>query len=116
MTIVKLGNCYESSWKLHSKKYPVLVHGIVTGSAGKIKGKKFGHAWLEFENGISFCYDAELDQLFPLELYYRAGKIEYTRKYSLWLAVKESTIHGTYGPWDSKIFKVDDKTLKELKN
>jgi len=108
---MKKGKCYESAYKAMCKKYPILVHGIVTGTMEPIKGKKFGHAWLEYddENGIRWCFDTESGKHIPQVLYYHVGNVEYTSKYDVKTALIESLRVSTYGPWDDKIFNVDDE-------
>jgi len=116
METLEIGNCYYSAYNNMGGKYPILVHGIVTGTKGKLEGLEYGHAWLEFErDGIEWCYDSETDKEFPKVLFYRVGNVEYTKKYTPMEAVVESLKFGHYGPWDKKIFDVDDETLKLLR-
>ncbi len=111
---MKLGNRYENSVNLlYRVGNPwVLVHGIVTGTSGIIKGMKYGHAWLE-HNGI--VLDVEQNATGKQSEYYELGQIEYCKKYSLSEMRSQLLINETFGPWDEIIFAADTKAWEILK-
>ncbi len=119
----RTGNCYQTagdfiigihlagkvpSWMAEGSVR--LAHGEVTGQ-DKLEGVKFGHAWVEFQckDGHDWALDTELDQTFPLGLYYSlarlpdpppAGKLH---RYNIDAAIEKLREHGHYGPWDLEV-------------
>ena len=112
------GNCYEQTLELlvqnMGKQNVRVVHGYPRLLAGKHKGKKFGHAWLEFEETLELSFPITLryclDRLKPEEpllqaLYYHVGRIDasectrYTAREAL--ALIRTTGHS--GPWHDKV-------------
>ena len=119
LTTEVLGDCYGSAWnecqygktasgigdalkKAGARNHEILlVHGYPTVSAGKNKGKKMGHAWVEV--GGDLVVDHE--RIVPAGLYYSTGRIDpkhaskYTREESMRHAMKLRT----YGPFSHKV-------------
>ena len=102
------GQCYKAAYSAQLNTLDaVLVHGIVTPLAGELKGKSYGHAWIELKSK----HDVEvIDPSLPIgrqrhskETYYLLGGINYTKKYTLDETVDIVLKFKNYGPWDSKI-------------
>jgi len=80
-----------------------LVHGYVTGQ-GKVEGKRFVHAWVEYGNKV---YDFSNGGSYVLDRkgYYAAGRVdeknssEY-RTYNQDQTVKKILSTKHWGPWD----------------
>lgn len=72
------GNCYEDCLHLLCE-HPtwILVHGFPCLADGPDKGKRYGHAWMEYElMGITWCLDhLHQDMPIPAALFYHVGKI-----------------------------------------
>ena len=88
-----------------------LAHGIVTGTGGNVKGKKYGHAWLEMKDAL--VIDTEQNVTLPKDRYYQIGNIDSSKvklydfqEVSQWLQKS-----GTYGPWELDMPK-DEKELQ----
>ena len=103
-----LGDCFEvaATWvayaSLHDDpKETVLVHGIVAGTGGSIKGIRYCHAWVEVGDHVvdlSCGRDIKLEK----DLYYIIGQISpekvvrYKRE-----EVKDRLFKSEhYGPWE----------------
>lgn len=104
----KKGSCYRDSWHIllaNFKKVPSLrlVHGYPILSKGRNKGKRYGHAWVEFKDaGSAFVIDHRFQKtLFDKTLYYRSGKIreKHCSRYTVRQAVRQTEKTGHYGPW-----------------
>jgi hypothetical protein len=109
-----LGDCYEVAGRMaimglskapNGEKFlgkPMVVHGEVEGQ-GKIKGLRYGHAWVEDD---VYVYDFSNGKNLMLlkEVYYYLGKINQDKpklyKYSFLEARKKMLETGDYGPWD----------------
>jgi hypothetical protein len=109
-----LGDCYEVAGRMailglskapNGEKFlgkPMVVHGEVEGQ-GKIKGLRYGHAWVEDD---VYVYDFSNGKSLMLlkEVYYYLGKINQDKpklyKYSFLEARKKMLETGDYGPWD----------------
>ena len=81
---------------------PMVVHGEVEGQ-GKIKGIRYGHAWIEDD---VYVYDFSNGRNLMLlkEVYYYLGKIIQDKpklyKYTFRQAREKMIETGEYGPWD----------------
>ena len=125
----KLGDCYEYAfdsivgnpgqksrlevWLDENYALPAsrreifLVHGMVTGEVGRVKGRRYGHAWCEVRVDKKwFAVDCgtsvQLFRLFPRRLYYSAGQIKASecQRYEVVEACKRAVACNHYGPWD----------------
>jgi len=98
------GQCYRQAYTEQLNRPDVkLVHGIVNPLVGELKGKSYGHAWLETKTEV---IDPSLPigrQKYPKERYYMLGGIEYTRKYDLDQTLEQVQVEKNYGPWDDTI-------------
>ena len=110
----KLGDCYEVAGRMailglskapNGEKFlgnPMVVHGEVEGQ-GKIKGTRYGHAWIEDD---VYVYDFSNGRNLMLlkEVYYYLGKIIQDKpklyKYTFRQAREKMIETGEYGPWD----------------
>lgn len=110
----KLGDCYEVAGRMailglskapNGEKFlgnPKVVHGEVEGQ-GKIKGIRYGHAWIEDD---VYVYDFSNGRNLMLlkEVYYYLGKIIQDKpklyKYTFRQAREKMIETGEYGPWD----------------
>ena len=111
------GKCFinTATAVLEGRTDCTVCHGVVTGTAEKVLGVKYPHAWLEVEIDlteiggatIAVCVDTthKLGPL-PVSYYYQVGKIDpesvirYTPE-----QVKEMCIrHETYGPWHESLW------------
>ena len=110
----KLGDCYEVAGRMailglskapNGENFlgnPMLVHGEVEGQ-GKIKGLRYGHAWVEDD---VYVYDFSNGKNLMLlkEVYYYLGKINQDKpklyKYSFLEARQKMLQTGDFGPWD----------------
>jgi hypothetical protein len=92
------GNCYESAfmWVYENTGWDwVLVHGSCIGR-GPIEGVRFGHAWVEIENLV---IDTEKQVTMPKDLYYEAGQITDTHRYTRDEAIAMANKTGHFGCW-----------------
>ena len=110
----KLGDCYEVAGRMailglskapNGEMFlgnPMVVHGEVEGQ-GKIKGIRYGHAWIEDD---VYVYDFSNGRNLMLlkEVYYYLGKIIQDKpklyKYTFRQAREKMIETGEYGPWD----------------
>ena len=110
----KLGDCYEVAGRMailglskapNGEMFlgnPMVVHGEVEGQ-GKIKGTRYGHAWIEDD---VYVYDFSNGRNLMLlkEVYYYLGKIIQDKpklyKYTFRQAREKMIETGEYGPWD----------------
>jgi len=110
----KLGDCYEVAGRMailglskapNGENFlgnPMVVHGEVEGQ-GKIKGLRYGHAWIEDD---VYVYDFSNGKNLMLlkEVYYYLGKIIQDKpklyKYSFPEARQKMLKTGEFGPWD----------------
>lgn len=110
----RIGFCYMNAFRfiLVNPEW-VLVHGICVGTGGKAHNKEFGHAWAEKLTRIKvgkhwisqwWVYDSKAKQLHIRELYYLVGQVKFTKRYSLKSIKTQVEKHGTYGPWNQKIY------------
>lgn len=94
----------------------VLVHGIVTGCGSYVKGRRYGHAWLEILDigGDDFVLDLTVDRFLPKSLYYGVGNIDpdETVSYDGKTANIKMLKHRHYGPWDLDISKTDEEEIR----
>jgi hypothetical protein len=121
-----MGTCYDDCCKLvlyrnfpedANHKSILLCHGLVTGNAGIVEGRKYTHAWIEytsFETGQQMVYDATTDTTNTREWYYQCGKVRLLAAYCYDAAVREATESGTHGPWNSYIQDYDQKHNSDL--
>lgn len=99
-----LGDCYKVAWHLVTEEGAddmTLCHGEVTGTGGKARGLRYGHAWVEVD-GCAIDRSNGNDVTLKDVMYYAAGSIdeeEITR-----YTAEEARIHalrtGNYGPWE----------------
>ena len=89
-----------------------LAHGIVTGQGGAVKGKKYGHAWLEIKDAV--VHDCEAGATLIKNDYYKKGNIDpaTVKLYDFqdvryWISKEE-----TYGPWELEMPE-DEKELQK---
>jgi len=113
--IERNGNCWKSAFECLLKPplpvgldfEPVLVHGLPTGTLGEAaKVGVYCHAWIEYPD-LNVVYDTESDVVVPRALYYKVGKIEYTKQYTVSEALALSLEFKILGPWDDKIIARD---------
>ena len=99
------GDCYCSAGRYMmsngiNNPHLFLVHGEVTGQ-GKIKGIRYGHAWLE--DGDS-CIDVSQGKhlVLPKPFYYALGGINEDKiyKYNYEEMIEKTAETGRWGPWD----------------
>lgn len=100
--------------KMKAKGSPILVHALVYGQ-GKVKGKRFPHAWVEDQDKV---YDYSNGRKIEMnkKLYYAIGKINPNekgayKKYAFSDMRKKMLSNGHYGPWelDEKLEESDSK-------
>jgi len=85
----------------------VLVHGLPTGQGGQAQlAGQYPHAWIEYHGQ---CWDPGKDDWFHKDLYYQAGEIKYTQRYTLPMVEQMLVEHETYGPWDSALLARDEE-------
>lgn len=106
------GDCYTVAAKILIdndiiKKFnflgtPYLVHAEVTGQ-GKIKGIKYGHAWVE-DDYFVYDYSNNREIILPKEFYYQLGQIKIKNgkyaKYTKNEAYENMSKYGHYGSWE----------------
>lgn len=110
----KIGDCYEVAGRMailglskapNGQMFlgkPMVVHGEVEGQ-GKIKGLRYGHAWVEDD---VYVYDFSNGKNLMLikQVYYYVGKIKQEKpkiyKYYFSQARKKMIKTGDFGPWD----------------
>lgn len=75
-----------------------LAHGTCTLTAGHLKGKASGHAWLETED-LVFDLANNRDCVHRRDVYYKVGKCRKVVRYTLAQTREMLLKHRTYGPW-----------------
>lgn len=103
------GDCYEVAGRrvLNGSDELILVHGVVTGQ-GDIEGKKFGHAWVEYQHpemGIWLVEDNSngRDITLPRDYYYDLARLDKSQmiRYRKEEVSKNILKHEHWGPWDA---------------
>lgn len=100
----KKGNCFKvaADMVLDIFMYDcVLVHGVVVGVRGSLKGKRFVHGWIEVNNAIVLDRSNNRNLCIPLSTYYENGQINENEiiRYSFRETRKLVLKHLHYGPW-----------------
>ena len=102
------GRCFELNGQaitgaLHGidRESARLVHGYPILQGGEFIGRRYSHAWIEYDAGIPMIYDAVSQQHLPQAIYFAAGEIdpELSVKYTIAEALDFMENHGTFGPW-----------------
>lgn len=103
------GDCFTVAWRLaidadEDGCEMMVCHGLPVGRGVENEGKRFWHAWCEYEmDGQWWVLDYSNDlELFALrDLYYAIGQItpEHVWRYTLEEAMRVSLVEDTYGPW-----------------
>ncbi len=119
---IEIGSCYHNALlTIFENQDWTLVHGICVLQGGPYEGNLFGHAWLEKDmNGLRLVYDPTHDAIVFAAIYYRAGEVGYTHRYSFDEARDLAVETGHSGCWDEKINTVmhgdtHEKNLKRAK-
>ena len=113
------GDCFEKNAKVFMDEFSdipsaVLVHAIVKGTAGEVKGIKFAHCFIEFGDMVA-DYSNGNDFIGRKEQYYAEGRISYTEKYTLTEVQDKIIKHEVWGGWTKEINSVMDEAYKLLK-
>lgn len=110
---VRSGDCYQAAASAIVRgglpRGTTLVHGTVTGRRGELRGRRFGHAWLEYQRDLDgrlhwLCLDVtnghEIE--LPRGAYYAIGKIdpEEVTRYDRDATLKALLDHEHFGPWE----------------
>jgi hypothetical protein len=79
---------------------PYVVHAEVAGQ-GKLKGKRFAHAWVE-DDALVYDFGNGNKGIIPKGLYYKIGEVRWIEptkyiRYSLDELMAKMDEHGTYG-------------------
>lgn len=110
----KIGDCYEVAGRMailglskapNGQMFlgkPMVVHGEVEGQ-GKIKGLRYGHAWVE-DDVYVYDFSNSKNLMLIKQVYYYLGKINQDKpkiyKYYFSQARKKMIKTGDFGPWD----------------
>lgn len=97
----RAGNCYENSYKALEDMGQfgfVLCHGVCLGWGGEIKGKRYGHAWIENENCV-----IDNGRAWSKGLYYSLVDPQHVKRFTLREMYKEALEHEHFGPWNLAI-------------
>ena len=106
------GNCYKVAGErvLVGSSDLVLVHGIVVGSGGSVKGKRYGHAWVEYMHPDAPIWVVEDNSngnstVLPRDYYYQIAQHDPSdqERYSESQAREMVFKHRTWGPWDKRL-------------
>lgn len=96
------GDCFRAAWRLMVDLGPNdglrLVHGLVVGAKGKVKGRRFPHAWVEL-NQVVLDYSNGRKFIVRRAAYYAAGKVSKTVKYTYRDGIRKACRFKHYGPW-----------------
>ena len=101
----KMGDCYPAAGRLAIEmlgdKKVILVHGMVNGQ-GMLEGKRFGHAWVEYDNRKVMDHSNGKQLEVPKDAYYALGGVkEEDNKYYLPnKAIRMMTKSMHWGPWE----------------
>ena len=105
---MSVGDCYEANGKLFmdlalgGKTGVYLVHGEVTGSGGPVKGKHFGHAWVEQGDTVLDVSNGRNVRI-SRDAYYLMGRIgENLHRYTWKQALRWMNKTEHWGPWELK--------------
>lgn len=107
----RTGECFTLTTKKMLDSVPcsgfMLVHGMPMGQGGEAaKVGRYPHAWIEWRG---MCWEPNHDRWFPKDLFYQAGEIEYTERYTRELTKAAVVEHETYGPWSDTLLNRDDE-------
>ena len=107
MNVPRTGNCWQASMKkMIEMQNPdaFLVHGLPMG-AGKIaQYGRYPHGWVELGDS---CWESMIESWLPKGLYYAAGEIEFSVRYSLDEMHTMMAEKDTYGPWPQELLDRD---------
>jgi hypothetical protein len=100
--VTAAGDCFKAAAEFvmgGTQDEPLtLVHGTVLGS-GPIQGIRFTHAWVELGDHVYEVANGRCDRM-RAELYYRMGRVENVRRYTVAEVLTETLRTGHWGPWD----------------
>jgi hypothetical protein len=101
-TMTTLGDCFRAA--AHFAMYNCaddaeVVHGTVRGTGGLAKGKRYTHAWVELNGHVLEVANGR-HLMVGRDAYYRSGRVQDVRRYSIEEATLEMLRTGHYGPWD----------------
>lgn len=83
----------------------LVVHGIVTGGAGRVAGIRYWHAWVEMKTSAGWIVlDHSNDKQLNVKRasYYRAARIDQREIWRFTIAEARhclGVVWGTWGPW-----------------
>ena len=99
------GNCYGLAARAVSENPNLtLCHGICTGTGGDVDGVRYGHAWVEYDDGPwRMARDLESGKSFFAELFRAVGNAHPVITYTYEDALAMVLTHETYGPWHPQI-------------
>ncbi len=120
----KLGNCYEVAGNMiidSSKSEDMaLAHGEAEGTHGEIKGKRFGHAWIEIADGKRVIDKSnENDVTMAAKTYYKIGKITKVARYTREQVRENILKYKHWGWWEvntRSVLKLRVILLKNIKS
>ena len=105
------GRCFESAGKALLMPPDInfvtgwkLAHGVVTGTKGIVKVRKYSHAWIEND---TLVYDGETRSLYLKDTFYEAGNVCDVCRYDKREALEAMLDSGHYGPWNPRFYKSD---------
>jgi hypothetical protein len=97
-----VGDCFKAAAEFvlgGTRDEPLtLVHGTVLGT-GPIQDIRFTHAWVELGDHVYEVANGHCVRM-RAELYYRMGRVENVRRYTVTEALVEMLRTGHWGPWD----------------
>lgn len=123
--IVTTGDCFpraaEVAAEVTAMGYaPLIVHGIVTGSAGEVAGRPYWHAWVELQlpgEGwmVADWSNGKGRSFIARRAYYRAGKVQQHQvwRFSPAQALAALDRYGHAGPWHPHYDTLGEATWQE---
>ena len=115
-----IGDCFEATVGFAIERVGTededkfrLVHGVVSGS-GQIDGVRHVHAWIEVGD---LCLNISASGRTGLyrSLFYRAGKIGRTVRYTLEDAVYLAVNDDDCGPWDDGFKRAQELAIEQAR-
>ena len=103
------GFCYDNAslyMERHSSiKEMQLVHGVPLGTGGEIRGKRYGHAWVEIGSDVIDPSVPNPVLVINKQVYYAIGNIKEknVKRYSYEEMLKMMVKFQTRGPWDKNL-------------
>lgn len=113
-----VGTCFTDALAIAElpqieEMWPVVVHGLPWGTGGDAGDRRFWHAWVECM-GLAFVMINDKLTGIPIPLFYEAGRIEHTWRYTMDAAREHILRTGHSGPWEGDNEEDWEQIIRDL--